>query len=197
MAEASESPATDGELLFRLSRGDESAYRTLFRRHERTAYRVALLMVRSSWDAEEVVGAAFLELWRKRDRVRIVDGSVLPWLLTVVSFTSKNHLRGSSRYRRLLARVPHVADQPDHADEVARTIDALPMTRAVQDALSQLNARDSSVLLLCIVQELSTQEAAATLGIPEGTVKSRLSRVKGRLRIELSQFGPNPEGARA
>lgn len=191
------SEQTDSELLFGLSRGDENAYRELFRRHERRAYRAALLMMQSTWDAEEIVASAYLELWRKRDKVRLVDGSVLPWLLTVLSFMAKNHQRGTRRYRRLLAKVPHEGIEPDHSDEVARTVDALPAATAVQDALAELNARDASILLLCVVHELSTRDAALALGIPEGTVKSRLSRVKARLRGRLSAYAPRSEGTGA
>lgn len=147
-------------------------------------------MTRSPWDAEDVVASAFLELWRKRDSVRLVDDSALPWLLTVVSFTARNHLRGARRHRRLLAKLPRDGDEPDHADEVARIVDSMPAAVAVQDALRGMNARDSSVLLLCVVQELSTRDAAAALGIPEGTVKSRLSRVKARLRSDLHGWAP-------
>lgn len=191
--------ADDGDsvLLYRLTRGDEAAYRELYRRYERPAYRVALLMMRSAWDAEEVAASAFLELWRKRDSVRIVDGSILPWLMTVLSFMAKNHQRGTRRYRRLLAKVPHEGYEPDHADEVARMIDALPVADAVQEALAELNARDASILLLCVVQQLSTRDAALALGIPDGTVKSRLSRVKARLRTRLSAYAPTPKGAGA
>ena len=191
------SDQADGELLFRLSHGDEHAYRLLFRRHERSVYRVALLMMRTTWDAEEVVASTFLELWRKRANVRLVDGSVLPWLFTVVSFVAKNHLRGTRRYHRLLAKVPHGDSEPDHSDEVARTVDALPMAAAVQSALAELNAGDAGIMLLCVVQELSTRDAATALGIPEGTVKSRLSRVKRRLRERLHAYAPTAEGAGA
>jgi RNA polymerase sigma-70 factor (ECF subfamily) len=191
------SEQTDADLLFRLSRGDEVAYRELFRRHERATYRVALVMLQSTWDAEEVVASAFLELWRKRDAVRLVDGSVLPWLLTVLSYMAKNHQRGTRRYRRLLAKVPHAGTEPDHAEEVARTVDALPVTAAVQEALAELDARDASILLLCVVQELSTRDAALALGIPDGTVKSRLSRVKARLRSRLNAYAPTPKEAGA
>lgn len=191
------SEQTDADLLFRLSRGDEVAYRELFRRHERATYRVALVMLQSTWDAEEVVASAFLELWRKRDAVRLVDGSVLPWLLTVLSYMAKNHQRGTRRYRRLLAKVPHAGTEPDHADEVARTVDALPVTAAVREALAELDARDASILLLCVVQELSTRDAALALGIPDGTVKSRLSRVKARLRSRLDAYAPTPKEAGA
>ncbi|MGC0370725.1 RNA polymerase sigma factor (sigma-70 family) [Microbacterium sp. SLBN-111] len=197
MASTADLSPSDGELMYRLSRGDESAYRDLFRRYERVAYRVALIMVHSPWDAEEVVASTFLELWRKRDQVRLVDGTVRPWLLTVVSFVAKNHLRGRGRYRRLLARIPHPTEEPDHADEVARTVDAIPVADAVRDALGRLNSRDASVLLLCVVEHLSIQQAAVALGIPEGTVKSRLSRVKARLRLELHRYDPSPDGVSA
>lgn len=182
--------SSDGELLSRLSRGESGAYRDLFRRYERAAYRAALLMTRSHWDAEDVVASAFLELWRKRDNVRLVDGSMLPWLLTVASFAARNHLRATRRQHRLVARLPRDEDQPDHADDVASTVDSIPVAVAVQNALSGLSARDSRVLLLCVVHELSTRDAAAALGIAEGTVKSRLSRAKARLRSELREWAP-------
>lgn len=145
----SDSHQTDGELLFSLGRGDASAYRVLFQRHERSAYRVALAMMRSPWDAEEVVSASFLELWRKREKVRLVDGSVLPWLFTVISYQAKNHTRAGLRYRRLLSKIPRTDDEPDHADEVARMVDAVPMSSAVQQALSELNSRDASYCRGC------------------------------------------------
>lgn len=163
----------------------------------RDLYRVALLTVRSPWDAEEVVASAFLELWRKREHVRIVDGSVLPWLLTVVAFMAKNHLRGTRRYQKLLAKIPAAGVEPDRTEEIDRMVDALPVTNAVKEALMELNARDASVVLLCIVEELSVREAATVLGVPEGTVKSRLSRAKSRLRIQLGQYSSNAGGATA
>ena len=181
---------SDSQLLFRLTHGDEKAYRELFRRHERAAYRVALALVQTTWDAEEVVGSAFLELWRKRESVRIVDDSVLPWLFTTISFVAKNQIRGRRRFQRLLRSAPIAEVQRDHADEVARVVDAIRIAHDVQEVLSTLNARDASVVLLCIVQELSTQEVAIVLGVPEGTVKSRLSRVKARLRTRLSKYAP-------
>lgn len=192
-----DSAITDAALLFQLSHGDETAYRELFRRHERAAYRVALAVLRSPWDAEDVVSAAFLELWRKREKVRLVDESVLPWLLTVVTYQAKNRIRTTLRYRRLLAKVPREGVEPDHADEVSRVIDAISLTKEVQKALSELRPDDASVLLLCVVQELSVGEAAIALGIAEGTVKSRLSRVKAKLRTRLGPHLARPEGLEA
>lgn len=180
----------DGELLFRLARGEEAAYRALYARHERAVFRVALVLMRTTWDAEEVAATTFLELWRKRDSVRIVDDSVLPWLLTVTSYVAKNQQRATRRYQRLLSRIPQASPVFDHADEVLHAMEGLRISEQVRDALQRLNARDASVVLLCIVQELPTRDVAVALGVPEGTVKSRLSRVRSRLREALQHVAP-------
>lgn len=187
----------DGELLYRLSRGDEPAYRMLHDRHQAPVFRMSLVLMRTSWDAEEVAATAFFELWRKREKVRVVDGSVLPWLLATTSFAAKNSLRSRRRYQRLLSKIPHDSDVPDHADEVARAMDSLKISRGVRDALLQLNTRDASVVVLCVIHELPVSEASVVLGIPEGTVKSRLSRVKTKLRRELQEYAPTAEEANA
>ncbi|GAA1231737.1 RNA polymerase sigma-70 factor (ECF subfamily) [Microbacterium phyllosphaerae] len=188
---------SDGELLYRLSRGDEPAYRMLHDRHQMPVFRLSLVLMHTSWDAEEVAATAFFELWRRRDKVRIVDGSVLPWLLATTSFAAKNSLRSRRRYQRLLHRIPHDGDVADHADEVARAMDSLKISASVREALRQLNPRDASVVVLCIIHELPLAEAAVALGVPEGTVKSRLSRVKARLRGDLYEYSPRSEEANA
>lgn len=187
----------DGELLFRLSRGDEPAYRMLHDRHQAPVWRMSLVLMRTTWDAEEVAATAFFELWRKRDKVRVVDGSMLPWLLATTSFAAKNSLRSRRRYQRLLSRIPHDGDVPDHADEVAQAMESLKISSDVREALLHLNQRDASVIILCVIQELPASEAAVVLGIPEGTVKSRLSRVKTRLRGTLHEYAPTTEEANA
>ncbi|MGJ0390066.1 RNA polymerase sigma factor [Microbacterium sp. CGR1] len=188
---------SDGELLFRISRGDEPAYRMLHDRHQMPVFRLSLVLMHTSREAEEVAATAFFELWRRRDKVRIVDGSVLPWLLATTSFAAKNSLRSRRRYQRLLHRIPHDGDVPDHADEVARAMDSLKITENVREALRELNPREASVVILCLVHEVPIAEAAVVLGVPEGTIESRLSRVKTRLRGELHEYAPRPEEANA
>ena len=61
-----------------------------------------------SWpDAEDVAASAFLELFRRRDDVRVVNGSVLPWLLVTASNLARNSARARRRYQEFLARLPH------------------------------------------------------------------------------------------
>ena len=166
-------------------------------RHQAPVFRMSLVLMRTSWDAEEVAATAFFELWRKRDKVRMVDGSVLPWLLATTSFAAKNSLRSHRRYQRLLNRIPHEEQVPDHAEEVARAMGALKISESVREALLQLNPREAGVVVLCVIHELPIAEAAVVLGIPEGTVKSRLSRVKNRLRGQLHDYAPAAEEAHA
>lgn len=178
---------SDGELLLRLADDDEVAYRELFRRYEKVVLRVARAEARTAWDADEVAGAAMFELWRRRADVRLVAGTVGPWLLRVVHLVAKNHARGQRRYQRLLRRVPLDPCYPDHADEVAVTVDAELEVKRLAAALAALGPRESAVVKLCLVDELSMYEAARLLGVPEGTVKSRLSRARDSLRGALRQ----------
>lgn len=190
-------PPTDGELLYRLSRGDEPAYRWLHDRHQMPVFRLALVLMPTSRDAEEVAATAFFELWRKRDKVRVIDGSVLPWLLATTSFTAKNSSRSRQRYQRLLRGVPHDDHVPDHADEVTRAMDSMDITEEVRRELLRLSPHNAGVLVLCVIHELPVAQAAVVLGVPERTVRSRLSRVRARRRGELQQYSPTAEEANA
>src|SRR5688500_3305340 len=83
--------------------GEGAAYAALFRKHEDRVYRRALSVVGDVHGAEDIASVAFFELWRKRQSVRVVNGSVLPWLLVTTVNLARNQRRGSIRYRDLLA----------------------------------------------------------------------------------------------
>lgn len=80
--------------------GDGDAFGLLFDAHQHRVYRHALRMLRDRHDAEDVLAATFLELWRRRDAVRPVDGSVLPWLLVTAGNLSLNQARGCGDIER-------------------------------------------------------------------------------------------------
>lgn len=181
---------SDETLLDRVRENDEGALRTLIRRHEKKMYAVALSMTRNPFDAEDAVGAALLELWRKRDAVRVVDGSVVPWLIKVTTFAAKNQLRGQRRYAHLLARLPRPNDVADHAEEVARNVDRSTLTHDLEAVIRSASATDASVILLCLVEEMTPSAAAEALGLSPSTVSTRLSRAKKRLRAALAHHDP-------
>lgn len=173
---------SDAELLFRLTHDDWAAFRPAMQRYERVIYRVALAACRSNADAEEVVASTLLELWRKRDTIPLVNGSLRPWLIKVAMLHARNQVRSTRRYRRLLQKLPAVENSTDHADDIGETLDGRRASATIREAFAQLGPRDAQVLVLCVVEELSMEAAALTLGVPVGTVKSRLSRAKERLR---------------
>jgi RNA polymerase sigma factor (sigma-70 family) len=159
-------------------RGDGEAFGRIFDRHRHRVFRHSYRLVAVTADADDIVSIAFLEAWRRADAVRFVDGSMLPWLLVTATNSARNLARGSRRYRAMLERLPVDPHQDDRAFDQADT--------EAHDALQRLSLADQRILTLCVLEELSEKDAAAVLGIPQGTVKSRLSRAKARLATSLS-----------
>lgn len=156
--------------------GDGRAFGRVFDRHKDRIRRHAHGLTSRSSDAEDIVAITFLEAWRLRSRVRLVDGSTLPWLIVTATYTANNFRRSARRYARALERLPE--PQPILADED----DDHTATRA----LAGLRLEDQKVITLCVLFDYTAAEAATVLSIPVGTVKSRLSRAKARLTIELT-----------
>jgi RNA polymerase sigma-70 factor (ECF subfamily) len=129
----------------------------------------------------------FLEVWRHRDRGVTVDDSVLPWLFGIAANVCRNATRSQRRLFAATARLTVPPDEPDHADGVAARLDAERRMAPVLRALRTLNSRDQDVLTLVDWSGLSYPEAAVALGIPVGTVRSRLARARERLTRTLDR----------
>lgn len=176
----------DAELWRAALGGDADAFNVLFRRHRDRVFRHAARLVDTAADADDVAAAAFFELWRRRARVGLVDGSPLPWLLVTAANLAHNVRRGTARYRAVLDRLPRSAEAEDPAEQA---LDRLARQRGegvVRVAVQQLPAVDLNLLLLTALEGLSVQDASAALGLKEGTGRSRLSRARARLRTALT-----------
>ncbi len=173
--------SADGTLLAAAINGDGDAFGRLYDRHRDRVFRHVLRLSDSRSDAEDLVALVFVEAWRRQGNVRVVEGSVLPWLLVTANNLARNERRARRRYRAVLPRIAQPIPEPDHADEVVERLGAVSRATAVRSAFDRLGARDQEILTLCVLDELSTSEVAAILGVPAGTVKSRLSRAKQRL----------------
>jgi RNA polymerase sigma factor (sigma-70 family) len=163
----------DDEALLRA--GDRKSLTVLFDRHEARVFRHASRLVSAREDAKDVTLIAFFELWRHRGSARLVEGSALPWLLRAATNVARNVERSSQRYRRLIDRVSRVAPP-------APAMEAPHGDTEVMSVLNTLPASQRTVVVLTIVEGYGEREAAQLLGVPVGTVKSRLSRAKARLR---------------
>ncbi|MEV0400481.1 RNA polymerase sigma factor [Actinoallomurus sp. NPDC050550] len=173
---------TDAELWARAVDSEPEAFGTLFDRHARAVYNHCFRRT-SDWSmAEDLTSVVFLESWRRRDDVRIARETALPWFLGVANNVLRNARRSVRRHQAALARVPPALPEPDPADDVGDRIDDERAMRRVTELLRRLPTADRDVIELCLWDGLSYEDAATTLDVPVGTVRSRLSRARARLR---------------
>jgi len=178
----------DAALWLAAMSGTASAFASIYDRHRPAVFRKAYARLGTAHDAEDAVAIVFLEAWRKRAQVRIVNGSVLPWLLTTTTYVCLNHTRARRRHREALERLGPAADNLDHTEMVEEEIAQLERAKRLGAAMAKLSARDQMLLEICIVESTPLAEAAALLDLPVGTVKSRLSRARAKLRVDLSDL---------
>ncbi|GAA4181979.1 hypothetical protein GCM10022252_07160 [Streptosporangium oxazolinicum] len=166
----------------RIRAGDPDAFSRLFDDHARSVYNHAFRLTGDWSAAEDVVSLTFLEAWRLRGRVDADGGSLRPWLLGVATNVARNVNRAARRHADALARLPPGEAVPDIAEEIAGRVDDDELLVSVRAALAALRRPEREVLALCVWAGLGYAEAAEALGVPVGTIRSRLSRARKRLR---------------
>ena len=124
----------------------------------------------------------FLDAWRTRERLEPDGGSLKPWLLGMATNKARNANRGLGRRLAFLARRPAPDPVADFADEAAGRLDDARRLAAVRQVYGRLRRGEREVLALCVWSGLDYAQAAEALGVPVGTVRSRLSRARARLR---------------
>ncbi|MER6349756.1 RNA polymerase sigma factor [Streptomyces sp. NPDC001595] len=184
----------------RIRAGDRAAFADLYDEHARAVYNHALRLTGNWSEAEEAMSETFLAAWRTRDTVEPEGDSLKPWLLGIATHKAYNANRRLRRRLTFLARSPVPRPVEDFADETAGRIDDARRLAVVHEALGRLRRQDREVFALCVSAGLDYQQAAEALGVPVGTVKSRLSRARARLaRISSAELGrtrAEPRGSR-
>jgi RNA polymerase sigma-70 factor (ECF subfamily) len=166
----------------RVRAGNRDAFGQLFDAYAHTVYNHAFRLTRDWSTAEDVMSLTFLEAWRQHGRVNVEGGSLRPWLLGIATNLVSNQRRAARRHRQVMAQLPPAPENvPDFAEEAAGRIDDAARIAALHDALTRLRGPDREVLALCVWAGLDYQEAAEALGVPVGTVRSRLSRARAKL----------------
>lgn len=190
---------TDTELWERAAAGEPAAFGLLYERHARAIYNYVFRRC-ADWSlAEDLTSVVFLEAYRRRSTVEIEGGKVLPWLYGVATNVLRNQRRSLRRHAEALRRLPPPEPVLGIAGEAAERVDAERRMRSVLTALEGLPQSDRDVLALCLWSELSYEDAALALGVPVGTVRSRLSRARRRLAEFAARDGhavdvPSKEG---
>ena len=169
---------TDEELLAVVARGDEQALATLYDRYDRVAYGLAYRILRDQALAQDAVQDAFLSVWRTAASFDPLRGKASTWLLTLVHRRAVDAVRREDR-----RRAQPLDDAPiASGDATDETAELREQRRAVQAALAQLPPEQREALELAYYGGLSQSELAERLGVPLGTVKSRMFAALAKLR---------------
>ena len=175
---------SDGDLLDRCRRGEEAAWHELVAQHTKKVFGLAYRFSGRVDEAEDLTQEIFVKVYQSLDRYRENDGAFPGWLMTVARNRAIDHYR--SRRMEKLGR----ADDPAALDVVAsaedgplRTLERHERIQFVHRGLRSLPPDLREPLILFDLQGVPYEEIATTLGLPLGTVKSRINRA----RVELAK----------
>lgn len=194
---ANAAQATDPGLASMVAAGDPGAFEVLMRRHNGALYRTARSIVRDDAEAEDIVQESYLLAYRKIAHFR-GEASLATWLTRIVVNEASGRLRKTRRRADIIELVPGAGDfdedredamsddrpAPETPDNAAQRAETRRLVEARIDALPD---RLRTVFMLRAVEDLSVQETAAALGIPEATVRSQYFRARGLLREALAR----------
>jgi RNA polymerase sigma-70 factor (ECF subfamily) len=187
---SSSSEPTDAELVERMAQGDRDAFATLFRRHHAMVFRFSRQMLGSKEAAEDVTQEVFIALAQTAARYEAARGSLSTYLYGIArNLVCQRHRRNRSRVEVDVDAIdkdgsPALAVSNDPADELSRT----RLISSLRQAILRLPVHYREAIVLCELNSLSYEEAAAIVGCPVGTIRSRLSRAREMLinRCRLS-----------
>lgn len=172
----------DEDLWARSLKGQGDAFGLLFDRHRDRIFRHAYRLCPDRHDAEDVMATAFLELWRRKEKVRVVDGSILPWLLVTTTNVARNSRRAAFRYRKLLDSLPRADEARDPLDEVLSRHPLDAVDHELAAALRALGTMDQQLISLVVFEGYSVTAAATILGLTTSAAKTRMHRARERLK---------------
>ena len=185
---------SDDAALIRAARSDPASFGALFDRHFATVYRFCER--RAGRDlAEDLAGETFRRAFEARDAYDLAQPSALPWLFRIALNLVRDTMRARAAEDRAYARLRAIAENkaPSQDDHVARSAETRADLARVARQLVTEPEEDVEALFLHVWDGLSYLEVAIALGVPIGTVRSRLSRLRRRLEGALDDRVGDPE----
>ena len=183
--------ATDADdaAVIQLSRHEPEYFTEVFRRH--APYIQRYVVRRLGQDAaDDIVAETFLLAFRQRDSYDQARSDARPWLYGIATNLIGHHRRAEIRLYRALARTGTDPVTESFTDRIDDRVSASTASRRLATALARLSAELRDTLLLVAWGDLSYEETATALGVPVGTVRSRISRARSALRRSLGDTNP-------
>jgi RNA polymerase sigma-70 factor (ECF subfamily) len=187
MGKNQETGGTDAQHIEK-SLSDPDAFAILFDRHAVPLHRYIVSRV-GRRDAADLVGETFSTAFRSRRSYDLKRSDARPWLFGIATNVSHHYWRTEGRRARSEEAASAGADVDDRGEEVLARIIFESLRTPIGKALGQIDGAALDVLLLVAGPEFSYEEVSIALGIPIGTVRSRLARARRRLRELLGDSG--------
>jgi len=174
----------DADLHRRLLAGDERALGEAYDAYAASVYGVARWMLDDAGYAEDILQDVFVGLWQRPKDYQPARGPLRAWLCAVARHRAIDYLRRAATADRCLRRI---VDRTAVSADAAESVIDDEVSKTVRAAVCALPEAHRAVVLLAYYGGLSYRQVASTLGIPEGTAKSRL---RAALRLLAMQLGP-------
>ncbi|MBO2455721.1 RNA polymerase sigma factor [Actinomadura barringtoniae] len=179
----------DAELI-RRSRSEPERFARLVDRHAPRIHRYIAQRLGPD-TADDLMAETFLVAFRRRNAYDVTRSQALPWLYGIATNLMARHRAAEVKKYRLLERIGPGSSDEEMTEAIVDRVDAQGLSGPLAGALAALPARQRNVLLLVAWADLSYEEVAEALDIPIGTVRSRLSRARTRLRDALGGSDPS------
>lgn len=186
---AAEQPGDDAAVIAR-SVTDPEQFAVIFHRHAPAILRYVRRRI-GAHAADDVVAETFLVAFRQRDRYRADYRDALPWLYGIATNLTGRYWRTEVRQLRLLARTGSDPVVEPFTDRIDAVVSADSAKARLAGALARLTASQRDALLLVAWGGLTYDQIATATGVPIGTVQSRVSRARRRLRLALGDLDPS------
>lgn len=174
----------DGVLLARINHGSQGAFRELVKRHGRYLYRVAYSLTGNAADAEDIVQETFIAVINSKFRG---ESAVRTWLVQILVRRSAMLRRSLRRLRKRVGGMSEASDLGDRPAGASAS-EGLDARLDLAVMLETLSLEHRQVIVLREVEGMSYEEMATVLGVPRGTVESRLHRARGELRERFKGY---------
>ena len=177
---------SDEQVMARAAAGSDAAFEELYRRYARRLKGFFFMQLGGDEEmAADATHDVFLRAYEARTRYR--EGSnVSTWIFTIAYNICRNHYRTNAYEAQLLANLDA---EPLSDQQIEVELDATVLDEALQQVLSELPAPLHQLFSLHYQEELTIPQVAEIVGIPEGTVKSRLNKTMNIIRKNLKQYG--------
>ncbi len=175
------SEAADSDLVA-MAGSEPEAFGELFRRYSRSVYAYCARRTGNLDLAEDLTSVVFMEAFRRRRKLKLSNTSALPWLIGVANNVVRNANRSLRRYRSALDRIPVPAAGTSSEEDTLERLGAQEALARALEAISALTQGEQDVVLLVLWSEFTYADAATALGIPVGTVRSRLASARAKFK---------------